>query len=96
VRYTEFNFGHVEPAPMFRRVVEFKLIEQSSGFGRFKHLVECRRVVRVEVIQDDANADGVGIKFIHELLHTPGPILLGSSLGDFDVTPARQRFEEQE
>ena len=40
----QFNFGHVQPTSMLRRIVKLQLLPQPMGFSRGKGLVERSRV----------------------------------------------------
>jgi hypothetical protein len=71
---------------MFRGVVKFDLPGDSSRlFGR-KSLIEGSGLVRVQVVEHDANELGLGEASDH-MFHALREVDLGSALGDEDFAP---------
>ena len=95
-KHRQFNLDHIEPAPMFRCVVELQPLHETPGLRRGKDFVEGRRGMGIEVVQHDENLLGFGEVAIDERLHTAGKIWLGPSLCDFDVAPSLLRCKEHE
>ena len=55
----EFRFGHVEPASMLGRVVDFQLVTQSPGFVRLERLEQrARWVFRLSITSTILSAFG--------------------------------------
>lgn len=92
----ELDFSHVEPTAVLGRVMEDQAAEKTASFGGRKRLVECCRLVGIEVVQDNVNACGVRISHIGQPAHLLGKIVCGAPLGNNDMTPSGQWFEEQE
>jgi hypothetical protein len=52
--------------------------------------------VRIQVIQHDLDALRLREVNVHELFHLLGEISFRPTFGDFDMPPARQRFQAEE
>ena len=55
---SEFNFGHVEPRAVFWGMVYFEAGQQAAGLFRFERLVECGRLVGIEIVADQDHLSG--------------------------------------
>ena len=47
---TQFNFGHVQPTSMLRRIVKLQLLPHPVGFRGGKRFVERARFVSIEIV----------------------------------------------
>ena len=54
---------------MLRRVVEFESAQDASSLGGLEGLIEGSRLVRAQVVHDDANLRGLRIVVVDEILH---------------------------
>ncbi len=57
----ELELGHVQPRAVLGRVMKLETPEEAEGFGGRKCLIERRRTVCREIVQDDHNLLGLGI-----------------------------------
>ena len=51
-QHAELDFRHVQPTPVLGGVVELQALGNPSGLGRWERLVQRRRAVGVEIVQD--------------------------------------------
>jgi len=49
---TQFYFGNIQPASMFRSMMNFKAFRQAQNFLGMKRFVKRRYVVRVQIVHD--------------------------------------------
>ncbi len=75
---------------MLGRVMELQPIQDALGFGRLEDLVQCGRIMGVEVILNQPNPDGVWEVDIDEVAHAVGPVLLGAVFSRLNVAPVVQ------
>src|SRR3989339_165916 len=92
VQGTEFNLSHVEPATMLGRVVDIETFRQPPGLLRRKHSVERGQAMGIQIVQDQAYLDGVGVTFVKHAFDPPCPIFSRSMLAGRHMTFARQWF----
>jgi hypothetical protein len=92
VQGAKLDLSHVEPTAMLGRVVNFDSFCQPPGLLRFKRLVEGGKAVGVQVIQDQAQSDGVWVTLLEHALDPPRPVFSRSALGDRHVAISSQRF----
>ncbi len=59
--HIQLDLGHVQPAPMFRRIHKFKPIPEGFGYLRGERFVEGTRRVRIQVVhhQRDFRCGGI-------------------------------------
>jgi len=81
---------------MLRRIVKLQLACQPPGFGWRKGFVQSRRSMRVEIIHHQADQLGFREIDINQQPHLLCKIPPGSSRGDIDLSPARQRLHKEE
>ena len=84
---TEFNLRHIQPTPVFGRVVKLQPLGDTPCFRRREGLVKGRGPVGVQVVQNQPDYRNVGIGLIHQPPHLVGEVLLGAPLRDFHVSP---------
>ncbi len=51
----QFNLGHIEPRTVFGRVMELQLFDNPPRLCRGERFIKGSRLVRVQVVHDDAN-----------------------------------------
>src|ERR1039458_6934308 len=88
----EFDLGHIEPAAVFRRMVELDPFGQAAGLGRGEGFVERGGGVRVEIVEDEANFDRFGVAFIEHGADEERPVAPRSVFACRYVTPSGQRL----
>jgi hypothetical protein len=76
--------------------VDLQLLSDAPGLGRGERLIQGSRGMGVEVVQNQNDLLGLRVVQINQLLYAMRPVDLRSSLGDADVTPASQRFRNDE
>ena len=95
-QHSDFNFSHVQPTPMLGGVVKLQPFRNPSGRGRWERLVQRRRAVGVQVIQDQTHHRDLRIGFIHQPAHLKGEVLHRAPLGHRHLPPSCQRLAGQE
>ena len=78
------------------RVVELEPSEDAARFVRREGLVEVLRAVRAEVVENDANALGIGVVAVDQVTHAVGEVDVGPMVGHLDVAPRSVRIHEDE
>ena len=91
-QHAQLDLRDIEPTPMLRRVVELKTLGQPSCLGSGKGFIERRGTVRIQIVQDDANAVSVRILDISHVAHELRPVLFRPPFGDRDRASSLQRF----
>jgi hypothetical protein len=86
---TELNLSHVQPTPMFGRVMKLQPMSQSIGFSRLKRFIQSGDSMGVQVIQHQADHGSVRLRLIHQPLHTVSEVLFGAARSDLDMPIAR-------
>ena len=81
---SEFNFGHVEPRAVFWGMVYFEACEQAAGLFRFERLVECGRLVGIEIVADQDHLSGVRIVLIKQAFDLVRPVCHGALFSGAD------------
>ena len=66
---TEFQFGDIEPTPVFGGVVNLQALRQAPGRFRIEGFVERTQLMGVKVIADQSDAVGLGILDLQEVLN---------------------------
>ncbi|MDO8688798.1 MAG: hypothetical protein Q7R39_02085, partial [Dehalococcoidia bacterium] len=92
VEGAKLDLRHIEPTTVLGRVVDFETLCQSPGLFRGKRLVERRHAVRVQVIHDQAYADGIGVAFVEHAFDPPRPVFCSSVFGGCHTAFAGQWF----
>src|SRR6266496_5864328 len=92
----QLDFGNVQPAPMFGRMMNLQSFHKSPRFRWWKRLVERGELVGVQVIADEDDPLGIRIIDVQQLLDLFGPVDFGSSFSDVYLSPARQGLSEHE
>jgi len=101
---TVFDFGHIQPRAVFRRVVDFKPLGQATCLRGRKRLVEARHAMRIQVVHHQDDQDDlldVGVMPVEQLFHAGGPVGFGALVSNHHRAPRRnfcggQRLEEHE
>ena len=88
---SNFDLGHVEPAPMLRRVMELHALQNAPSLGWLEGFIQGSSSMRVQVILHDAHVFGVRIDRIDQPLDALRVVELGTALRHLDMAPARQR-----
>lgn len=70
----EFGLGHVQPAAMLGRRMDFPLVGQAFGFGGRNGGLQRRRGMDVQVVQHQHNLLGIGLADIHQVLDLVRPM----------------------
>src|SRR5947209_4430800 len=92
---TQLDLGHVEPTAMLRRVMKLQPMHNAPSLFGFKGLIQGCRRVRVQVIQDHLDQRGLREVDIDQVFHGLSKILLGASLGDLHMSPAKVGLDKQ-
>ena len=93
LEHRAFNFGHIQPPPMLRRVPKLQPIHDPAGFGRRTRGVERGRWMGMQSIQDHTDQRSRWEMDVNEVAHVGGKILLGSLVCDRAMPPAGQRLD---
>lgn len=72
--YIQLYFGNVQPAPMFRCVMDFQPSGNPAGFRSRKCLVQGRNGMRVQVVHDKYDLITVRITDIHKIPDLISPV----------------------
>ena len=73
---TEFAFGNIQPAPVFRRVAEVDAADVLAGAVRLKGFVERADGVRVQVVANQRDPFAGRVAGVQQGRHFHGPIHL--------------------
>jgi hypothetical protein len=73
----ELNLRHVEPTGVFGRVVKLQPAQEPPGFSGREGFVEAGRLVRVQVVHNEANTFRFWVAYVDQLLHLSGEVELG-------------------
>ena len=87
VKNTDFDFSHVEPAGMFRRVVKDDASQQRLCFFGAEHLLETLAKVDIEIVHHQMDAPRGDINLSEQGAARKPQIGLGAMLGDHDGAP---------
>ena len=82
---TEFQFGDIEPTPVFGGVVNLQALRQAPGRFRIEGFVERTQLMGVKVIADQSDAVGLGILDLQEVLNLLRPVDGGPLRADVDL-----------
>src|SRR5439155_10195616 len=93
---TQFILSDVQPTAMLRRVAEREASNQGASTLGGKRFIECALGVGVEVVTHQEHLAAGSVAALQQSRHFDGPIALRFSFADGDLTPAGQRFGEQE
>src|SRR5215207_558488 len=91
---TQLDLSDVEPTAVLRRVVELQLPQYPPRLFRREGLVQRRRAVGVQVVEDDADALGSRVALIDKPLHLVREVLHRPSFRHLDVPPPALRLAE--
>ncbi len=92
----ELQLRDVEPTAVDRGGVECELVRQALGLGRWEGRVERARRVRVEVVEHQHDALGLGIVLVDQLLDQARPVAPGALGGDANLALAAERLAGDE
>src|SRR5579871_1802552 len=92
----DFNFGHIEPRSMDRRVVKTNPTHNAVSLQDAEGLNQGRVGMGVEIIQDQFDTLGVRVQHIRQVAHGMGKISLGSAFGQQYVPLTGQGFDHDE
>jgi hypothetical protein len=95
-QHADLDFHHVQPAGMFGDVVELQSAQQASCFLSRECLVERAGGVSGQIIEDDADARGLGEVHVGEVAHAGGEVERSPAGGDLDLAPGPMDIEEDE
>src|SRR5579875_206615 len=95
-QHGEFDLSHIQPTPMFGRVVELQPAGNPARLLWLECLIQRSWSMGIQIIQHDSDLWRVRKMHIDQFLHRCGKILLCPSLGDFYMPPAKIGFQEQE
>ena len=93
---TELDFRQVQPTSVLGGVVELQPLGNPPGLGCCKGLVQGRRPVRVQIVQDQPHHLYLRVSLVHQTAYLMGEVLHGAPLGHRHVAPAGQGFTGQE
>jgi hypothetical protein len=60
-KYTDLDLGHIQPTPMFGRIMELHPLQDAPRLWRREGFIQGRRGVRVQIILHDAHVFGLRI-----------------------------------
>lgn len=90
---TEFNFGHIEPRSVDRRVRKADATHNAVGFQAAKGFNAGLIGMGNELVQNPLNTFRIGLEAIDQITHGVGKIGFGAALGEQDRALSRQRFD---
>ena len=91
----QFDLGHVQPTPMLGGIMKLELPGDPPRLGRLKRFLQRRDLMRIEIVQHDANHRGFGVAFIHQPLHRVGEVELRPLRRHLHMPPTRLRLHEE-
>jgi hypothetical protein len=86
----ELDLSDVEPATVFRRVVDLELLREPPRFGGLERLVEGGEGVRTEIVEYQYDALGVGVLVVGEAFEEVSEVDRCAPLGRFREGAARE------
>src|SRR5262249_8176896 len=92
---TQLDLGHAQPAPMLGGVMQLELSSDPPCLSRLERFIERRDLMRIEIVQHDANPRGFGIACVNQPLHGMGKVHLGALLRYLHMPPASLRFDKE-
>src|SRR3972149_3078498 len=93
LKYTELQFGHVQPTAMLGRVMKLQAFENASRlFGR-EGLIQRGWPMGVEITQHHPDQLGLRVNLITQPLHLSGEILHGATVGHRHMPPTASGFK---
>ena len=92
----ELYLRHVQPTAVLGGVVELQPFGDPPGLGSREGLVQRRRAMGVQIVQNHPHYLGLRVGLIRQPTHLLGEVLGGAPLGQRHVTPAGQRLTGQE
>ena len=87
VKNADFDFGHIEPAGMFWRVVKDNTSQQRLRLLGTEHFLEALAEVGIEIVHHQMDAFRLGINLLEQVLHESHEVGLGAMVGDHDRPP---------
>ena len=91
----QFDLGHVQPAPMLGGIMKLELPGAPPRLGRLKRFLQRRDLMRIEIVQHDANDCGFWIAFVDQPLHGVGEVELRPLRRHLHMPPTRLRLHEE-
>jgi len=92
----QFDFGDVEPGPVFGGVVDLDALGEGVGFGGRECLIQAGHTVGVEVVHHEQDLLRVGVVDGEELVELTGPVDPSAVFERVDAPPSGQGFGPQE
>jgi hypothetical protein len=92
----QFDFRHIEPTAVLRRVDHFDPMDNATGFLGRERFVERTQTVRVEVVHHERDPFGLWSMNVDQFADFVSPVGLGPLVGHRDVPPTGQRLGEGE
>src|SRR5680860_29678 len=96
VQDAEFEFGHVQPTPMLRRVMDLEAAPQAPGVGGWEGGVQGARGVGIEIVEDQDDPLRLGKGLIGEVAQGMGKVRAPMVVGDGHLPPAKVGSHGQE
>src|SRR5450759_120935 len=87
VKNTDFDFSHVEPTGMLRRVVKDDTSQQGLCLLDAEYFLEALAKVGIEIVHHQMDALRCSINLLEQILHESHEIGLGTMIGDHDRPP---------
>src|SRR3989338_9049708 len=81
VKNADFDFSHVEPTGMFRRVVKDNTSQQRLCFFDTEHFLEALAKMGIEVIHHQMDTSRRGINLLEQVLYESHEVGLGTMVG---------------
>lgn len=91
----QFNFGHIEPTSVSRRVDELEALPELFGLFRREGLVKRTGFMGAQVVHDEDNLLG-SLVMSGELLDKDGPVVIGFPFGRLDEPSPCERLAREE
>ena len=90
----QLDFCHVQPRAVLRCWMKFQLLGNTPSLSGFKRFIQRGHLVRIEIIQDNADHLGLWVSDIDQPFHLMSKIHFSPSLCDGNVPPASLRLTD--
>src|SRR5690606_18927947 len=91
MKHAQFNFSHIQPTAMLRRVVDFQLFDDPPRFSRRESFIKRSQLMGIQIVHNQDNFLGFWEMDINQVTHTVGKIDHGALVGHFQMPPGKQR-----
>jgi hypothetical protein len=95
-KHAQFQFRHVEPAPMERRVMKLQAPQDPARFSGRKGYSQRRCPIDVQIVENDPNHLSVRKRCVNRPLDVVRNILFGATVRHGHIPPALIGFQKQE